>query len=535
MSLVSKWRNRGLACGAFLLACASSVSAEVVEQKIPDGQWKTWNSTPYANGQVTLRVYLGCMDATKQYFFKVNGSEASGLLPKVAFQVKEIVYQVSISQPVSTGTNFDQSRNYKVDLYTGTTLVDTQTVSTRISGKVAFTNATRIDWAMDPEILIFTMKPGGPASGKERINNNNLPAQQPPVDPGEVVDLFSAIPEFQTGVGGQPGSANTPTNFGIGGRQGTMNPGTNWHRVIVPGGSWPPAGVPSWVPGGGNAERGGLGQGKGVFWSPSLPPPSGDPPIAPTFFYGMQGGQMVVQGGTPENSLTVGFPAGYVPIPVDLREPAALTYDSTNLDPCFAAAADIEDIPPPGMGPGSPDPVLPPGVTPSLLPPTLPEGMNPGGLPGGVPGMTPGPGVPNPIMPGTPGNPGSGGGGGAGGGGVIQLPTDPGDPGKAPAQNGAALPGDNAGKADGDRIGKAMVAAMEKIQNAAKGFTGAGGTLTAPNLGQASTWTISLPFGPNHQNMTMTIPHQTAGIIRALLLLLLTGIFIVAIKHLLLG
>lgn len=523
--------NFGASLWILFVACAASLinlaQAEIVEWDFGSVTKQT-SYQPTVVGNVKFKVYTGCPDVSKTYTL----STPNGNVNMTTARLQKYEYTSANETFAMQGTygpgpaGFNVQKNYTFSLIqSGTpTPVDTQTVTIKVSGTMYFGAGGAAVPGIGEQEIVITLKPGGPAAGKSRIDNNHLDPEEP--DEGQLLDVFSYLPNYNPVTGDliTPKGVTGPNGVGM-----TIPVGAGWQRIRVGSGTVP---SPTWLNSAGNVAESGIGSGKGYFVSPNLTASGGDPVTVPDFHWSTGANGTNVSGGVPGNTLDLNFPKGYVPKETDMRGEQPTPPSSLNLDPCFAYAAADNGLPPPGVGPE--DPNTPVDVTPPEIP--LP------GTPPTQPGLEPGtvlpPGI---VLPpggggtggggGTVTTPGGGGGGGAGGGGIVVTPpTAP--EGKAPAQPGQGLPDDDAAQAHSDGLADRFRNGVGQIQDALGGLLGKG-KISPPNFNPSADWTLTITI--NGQVHSIVIPTQHAHVIRAIFKLLFTAIFLLACYNLFFG
>lgn len=535
----------GFALCAFALAVSAPLRAADPTLEVKNFTRST-SSTTKAYLKVNAHIVVGCLDSTKTYVLNlpnstqksisntthyetsvtinarptINASSFAGIQPLTSTGISDATFAASLS-----GYDFQQIQ-----------VKATGSVNNVAGGPTEGYDFGTID-------LIFSLKPGGPGSGKARIPQVLVPDD--PEDEGEEVDWISDLTDYYIEPGTNrilpmdiPGVTIGEGNF-------TPGPGISWNRVRVPSGNVPSSGIPAWI--GTPYPRtipitGGQGGRKTYFTTNHTSDGIAQTWDVGTINTGPDGNTFLNVYKGEIDSQNYGFPPGYKPASKDLMPPKDPGPDTTNVDPCFALGMTWLGLPPPGVTPGGPEP-LPPGVTPGDELPAAP------GLPGGPPGT---PALPGGVDPGVPGagTPGGGDPGGGSGGGGINLPSIPGpkdpsggggssvgppkggDEGDAPSEPGGPLPGpDEVGK-ETRGIVKELRATLDKIQAKAQGFR-QWGKVTAPGAGVSGNWTVYMPIGGG-QAVMMTIPTEHASTVRGLLKILLTAVALVAIVDLLL-
>lgn len=547
MSLLYRWNSdRAALCVAALAYLASLTLGHAVTRAV-DGNWTTGTgSGMHARVSITgeFLVFFGCLDPTKQYSYQFGPSGGNVNIPagSVTFQSTHALAHLSSVfdggaqyNPLTAGTrNINYTQNFGVTLFQSGNQVDYQAVPVSVTGSFTYqSGAARVDWPLEPVSLVFSLKPGGPASGKTRIGQ--VVEETPEFDEGEEIELMYDAPDYYIDpeTGGVLPMA--PPSFSIGPLTEQVKPGIGWYKLQVPSGTVSGNTVPGTIsamfP---NAVKVNGPDGRNIYFGSTVR--SGGQPVS------VDAANVTISGnGSSHLSTYAGdfsgknytFPQEYTPLQRSAVGTPPPPPSSENVDPCFGHALDLLGVLPPGVtpDPGGP-PELPPGVTPGNQLPAIP-GLS---LPGSAtlpPGVTKG--IPSAGSGGgTGGAPRSTSPGGGGSGSMpgVSLPSGPAPEGQAAAAPGGPLPGEDAGDVKAREYSEDMKDALGKVQEKAKDFFG-WSKVEPFSTGQESEWVVQ--FTAMGRTYSMTIPTHHASTIRALLLILLKVAFIAAIIKLLLS
>ncbi len=352
------------------------------------------------------------------------------------------------------------------------------------------------------EVVRFSVTPtetGGMPQADEWYGGPSAPQET------EQLELITNVPEWAYDDQERPYQPEPPQYVipveGADDVTGTWLPGTNKTTIEVPAGGGPE--VPAWVDGFGGTWRSGNTI-IAVWDQRDISDWTGT-----NYTDGSGNSVYEVNGENYGENYTYRFPPNYRGPTVDATAPPPPAGESPDPTPCFAMA--WEDL---GNDSGGedPDPV-------AEAPPAAED----------------------PELPGLPGETGSGGGGGVTGGSSVAPPSggigsntgsegtpEPSDPNY---EAGKPLPGEGAAEAEANRLAREHADNVAEVQESAEGLMG-WATIGEGAFGQAGEWTVPV-LQTNGQVFAMTIPTDHAPIVRALLLLLVHAMFIIAVFKLL--
>jgi hypothetical protein len=493
-----------LASLAFLTAVRAQNAVTVDAGEIVTGR----TSSHPISLQPTYKIYFGCL--TGPSFYGI-GSESSGQtavpaadgngLRKVEFTalLGNNNHMLGVNPPggyTTTAAPFSVTTTKVVKLqHAGNANADSQTITVTVTGTIRHVSgASQTPTGPLPVTLVYSLMPGGPSSGKTRVPQVWGVPEEP--DPDKI-NVVSNYPPYVTGPDGRIYEGDPP-DYTIGNVQGNWGTGAHWREVTTEGGAgtgWMPAGGLIFESGG--STWGAHTQGQDFTgWSGTVNKgPDGTLHID-------------LNGGSYGQNYSFRFPPGYQPEKIDGTMPDEVTPEG-EVDNCFGPA--LVDL---GMD-GGDDPDNPPDT---------PDGPPDGGK------------EPDEVeVPGTPGG-GGGGGGGVPGPGPGSQPGGSGGTTTGPTPSGyvpgAPLPDENAQHALAAQHAQKTAAAAAQVQTAAEGLMG-WATISPTSFGSSGEWVVALPIAGH--NFSMEIPTDHAPLIRQILLLVVTGMFVVGCFRLLIA